>query len=118
MSNESLRKIVKSFPSGALESEHSEIDGKSEGLRRRWFESGKVFSETHFANGKPHGTSKEWTEQGIQTLDAVLEDGVLHGPYASWWDDGTPKERGTYIRGERQAGYCWYHPDGSLWRKL
>lgn len=107
------------FPTGELESREEVIDeAQGRTVRRRWFQNGQLFAETEFVGDTPHGRARQWTEAGTLILDATNKNGLKDGLYQSWWDDGRPKERGLFIAGERQKGYCWYHPDGSLWKQL
>ena len=112
-------KVVRNtFPNGAPESEYTEVDGKIEGYRRYWYQSGQLLSEAEFLHGVANGPIREWTETGALRLSTFRKNGVLHGKYESWWDNSKLKEQGEFKDGERQPGYCWYHSDGSLWRKL
>lgn len=107
------------FPTSELESREDVIDEKQgKVVRRRWYQSGKLFSETEFLLEKPHGRTRQWTETGTLILDANNKHGVKDRQYQSWWDNGTPKERGVFVDGTRQPGYCWFDPSGSLWKQL
>ena len=116
--SESSRVVRNKFPNGMPESEYTEVDGKVEGRRRRWYQTGQLFSETEFVNGVKNGRIQEWSEAGVLLLYACLKNGEFDGQYEGWWDDGKPKEQGEFKDGVRQPGYCWFHADGSLWRKL
>ena len=109
---------VNRFPTGELESEFTEVDGKIEGKRRRWHQSGQLFSEAEFVNGLLEGDLREWTKEGVMVLSAQMHKGEFHGRYESWWDNGTPKERGEFIDGVRQPGFTWFREDGSVWKQL
>jgi antitoxin component YwqK of YwqJK toxin-antitoxin module len=119
MTDSASPKVVRSiFPNGALQSEYEEVDGQIEGYRRYWYPTGQLMSEAEFVRGVRHGQIREWTQEGVLTLSANRKHDELDGPYMSWWDDGTPKEQGEFKDGIRQPGYCWFHMDGTLWRKL
>ena len=71
--------VTNYFPSGALESQYTEVNGKIEGCRRRWHPNGQVFSETEFTNGIANGQTREWSNTSVPHCprrDRCPSDGV------------------------------------------
>lgn len=110
--------ITNRFPTGELESQHTEVGGVACGVKRRWHLNGQLFSEAEFQDGLVDGVIRQWSSEGQLILCARAKAGELDGYYESWWDNGLPKEQGSYSAGVRQSGYKWFREDGALWREL
>lgn len=118
MTAEEPQVVENYFPTGELESRHSEIGGKITGVRRRWYRNGQLFSEAEFKDGVKNGQVRQWTEAGSMLLAASVVNDQFDGLYQSWWDNGVLKEQGTFVNGIRQPGYRWFNQDGSLLKEL
>ncbi len=64
------------------------LQGKRQGLYRKWFASGLLSFEAHYQNGKLEGSSKSWWKNGQQRSEANHSQGVVHGVQRQWYQSG------------------------------
>jgi len=76
-------------------------------------DDGSLIGTAQYLGDKLDGISQVF-RAGVLIQEATYVTGQLHGQYRSWWNDGTPKEQGSYDRGNRVGLYRWYGSDGAL----
>ena len=96
ISEETGEEVVeqKHYPSGELEAEWTEIDGKRNGIYKSFYESGEMKDEFQYV------------------------DHALDGEQKQYYEDGTLKKEWTSVKGKRQGPGKVYYPNGRLKKSL
>ena len=79
--------IVVFFEDGQLENQLTVIDGKPEGLGRKWHENGQLAREANFFNGKVEGLSRYWYKNGQLENEINYVNGEREGLSRSWYEN-------------------------------
>jgi antitoxin component YwqK of YwqJK toxin-antitoxin module len=66
-----------------------DINGKLNGLHRKWHHNGILFTESFFKNDLHHGITREWYENGNISYEANYEEGEVKGISRRWSQNGT-----------------------------
>jgi antitoxin component YwqK of YwqJK toxin-antitoxin module len=68
--------------------EENYVDGKPDGVSKRWHENGQLALETTFKAGKLNGVTTEWDKEGVKRGEATFVDGQREGKTTIWTPDG------------------------------
>lgn len=78
---------------GQLEVEEFFVDGKSDGVRKRWYANGKKRSEATIVKGELHGPYTEWHDNGQLSIRMTMDHGQPNGICEAWYREGGEKSR-------------------------
>ncbi len=85
------------------------VDGRWEGIYRKWYQSGQLKGEGNFENGKYHGLVRVWYENGQLQVESNYENGKYHGLGRMWYEDGQLQVEWNHENGEPHGlGREWY----------
>ena len=91
------------YPGGPKMSERMFKDGKKEGIYLSWYPNGNKKAESNFREGEYQGTLREWTETGVLIREMNYEKGHEAGRQQAWDSDG--KQLANYeVRNGRTYG--------------
>lgn len=76
------------YSGGVINAERLFKDGKEEGLFRAWYPNGNKMAERNFSEGLYHGNLKEWTESGVLIREMNYEYGHESGRQQIWDSSG------------------------------
>ncbi len=89
------------YPSGILQIETSQIiDGKLNGILKRYYESGKLKAEEIYNDGKKNGTTKYYFENGKISQVEDWIDGEINGRIKTYLEDGSLYQESTWSNGK------------------
>ena len=77
------------YPNGQLIEIRVYIDGKKEGLHQGWWENGLRKFEYHFQNAEHQGELKEWSKTGQPYRFFHYQMGYEEGSQKMWWENGS-----------------------------
>jgi hypothetical protein len=65
--------------------------------------------------GELHGAKERVSRHpgGAPRERTTFLDGERHGRTTRWYADGTLRAEGEFVRGRMEGEWRWYHPDGS-----
>lgn len=67
-----------------------------------------------FVNGKREGIARKWSEKGVIRIESYYKQNRLDGVYKSWWDNGTLSAKSNYTNGIKQGVEEEWYPTGQL----
>ncbi len=105
---------VSYYPSGKQEYSAEYINGKLDGLSRRWSEDGYLISESVYSHGKLHGIWKKYYENGNTRYKAHYFHGQKHGEEIWYYENGHVKSEQSFHYGVSAGTIIRWHPDGSI----
>ena len=108
-------KVMSYHPNGKVKFEKSWKNGVDDGLERSYNEDGKMWSETNFKNGKAEGKSIQHISGSKMnyTKTSFYKDGLLEGEYSEIFENGKVKEKGSYLKGQKNGRWESNREDGS-----
>ena len=97
-----------------LKQEGNYVNGKEEGLLRRWQENGQLESEVNFINNKIDGILRLWHENGQLEEEGNYVNDKLEGLRRIWHENGQLAQEGNYINDEAEGLFRLWHENGQL----
>jgi antitoxin component YwqK of YwqJK toxin-antitoxin module len=79
-----------------------------------YFREGKVVSTEIYVEGKKNGLAKRFYKTGELLEEAVWKDDQLEGVYRSYFQDGKLYLECKYDQGRREGAFKTWFPDGTL----
>ena len=67
-----------------------------------------------FLNGKREGVARRWSEKGVLRVESTYHQNRLTGIYKSWWENGVLAEESHYVNGLKQGEEKQWHATGQL----
>lgn len=134
--------IVKEFhANGQLKLEETYLDGKLNGLRKKYDELGRIWAEEHYKNNmlegqvrihnyfkdkvfeeeatfsanKLNGLRKTFYPNGKISVEETYRDGKLEGIRRSYYEDGPINTEETYKDDRLNGPRMRYYDNGKLW---
>lgn len=101
--------------SGKIIYETSSLNGKLDGIMRRWYSNGQLSHESFYQEGLEHGLSRSWSESGKLLFECRMKEGKFVDTCRMWNDDGMlageviSNAQGVMIRTQR-----WWVENGEL----
>ena len=83
-----------------LREEYTLVDGKKEGLDKKYFENGKLAAELPCKSGKPDGVCKYYYEPGGLRYEKTFKAGIQNGPMKEYDGAGKMLSEKTYVNGK------------------
>ena len=77
-------------------------------------DNGILAEKVGFINGKRQGVAKRWSENGVLRLEYHYRNNKLAGSYRSWWENGQLAQEAMYINGNMYGVEKKWYPDGQL----
>ncbi|MDW5290982.1 hypothetical protein [Formosa sp. PL04] len=65
-----------------------------------------------FVNGKREGVARKWSEKGVLRIESYYKENRLDGVYKSWWDNGALSAKSNYTNGIKQGVEEEWYPTG------
>ncbi len=67
-----------------------------------------------FLNGKREGVAKRWSINGVLRVESTYRQNKLVGVYKSWWENGVLAEESHYVNGLKQGEEKQWYATGQL----
>ncbi|RAJ11481.1 toxin-antitoxin system YwqK family antitoxin [Arenibacter echinorum] len=67
-----------------------------------------------FLNGKREGLARRWSENGVLRVESTYSQNKLVGVYKSWWENGVLAEESNYVNGLKQGEEKQWYATGQL----
>ena len=67
-----------------------------------------------FINGKREGVARRWSENGVLRVESTYHQNKLVGVYKSWWENGVLAEESHYVNGLKQGEEKQWYATGQL----
>lgn len=67
-----------------------------------------------FLNGKREGVAKRWSVNGVLRVASTYRQNKLVGVYKSWWENGVLAEESHYVNGLKQGQEKQWYVTGQL----
>ena len=90
------------------------IDGKRDGIHRRWHENGQLIAEGNNIDGKLDGIIRMWHENGQLIVEGNYINGKEDGIIRSWHENGQLLSKGNYMDGKKDGIHRVWHSNGQL----
>jgi antitoxin component YwqK of YwqJK toxin-antitoxin module len=90
------------------------VDGKKNGIEKKWFQNNNLESEITYFNNIKHGEFKVYYPNGNLKERGLHYNGMRDGIYRSWFDNGCLESEITYLNGKRITKSKEYYPNGNL----
>ena len=106
---------VEGFPADAVYEEGILVDGRRDGLWKRYHYNGVVRSEIHYTEDAPFGDYRLYSEEGILFEEGRWEHGVNVGHLRRYWPNGTIQQMLTFdSKGVGPGQQRYFHDNGQL----
>ncbi|MCH1478554.1 MAG: toxin-antitoxin system YwqK family antitoxin, partial [Crocinitomicaceae bacterium] len=105
--------IKKHFDTGEI-LEEQYLNGKKEGISKKWYKNGKLKSEANYKGGKKEGPCKNWYSNGQLKSEFVYKDGKYDGIHREWHENGQLKSKRNYKRGKQYGIWRMWYENGQL----
>ncbi len=79
---------VEYHKNGILAKKTGYLNGKKEGVEKKWFDSGALRSQAFYRANKLDGISKSWWPNGVLSTESNYSMGVRHGKQKKWYTNG------------------------------
>lgn len=56
-----------------------------------------------FVNGKREGVARRWSENGVLRVESYYKENRLNGIYKTWWENGALASQSNYINNVKQG---------------
>jgi len=83
-----------------IREEYTLVDGKKDGLDKKYFDDGKIAAEIPCKDGKPDGLCKYYYEPGGLRFEKTFKSGVQEGPVKEYDGAGKVISEKAYIKGK------------------
>ncbi|MFB9052289.1 toxin-antitoxin system YwqK family antitoxin [Formosa undariae] len=67
-----------------------------------------------FVNGKREGLARRWSDKGILRVELYYKNNRLNGAYKTWWDNTVLSSQTYYENGVKQGFEKEWYPTGQL----
>ncbi|MHA7944030.1 toxin-antitoxin system YwqK family antitoxin [Formosa sp. 3Alg 14/1] len=67
-----------------------------------------------FVNGKREGIARRWSDKGILRVELYYKHNRLDGVYKTWWDNSVLSSQTYYENGVKQGSEKEWYPTGQL----
>jgi len=106
---------VEGFPADAIFEEGDLVNGRREGVWKRYHDNGNVRSEIHYVHDAPFGHYKVFSDEGRLLEEGRWEHGVNVGHLRRYWPNGTVRQMLTFDQqGVGQGQQRYFHDNGQL----
>ncbi len=106
---------VKDFPAEAIYEEGVILDGRRDGLWKRYHANGELRSEIHYTQDAPFGDYRLYSDDGNLYEEGRWEHGVNVGHLRRYWPNGTIQQMLTFdTQGVGQGQQRYFHDNGQL----
>jgi antitoxin component YwqK of YwqJK toxin-antitoxin module len=103
-----------SYYRGHLSATESFVQGKREGIEKKYFETGNVSEETDWVNDKKQGAWKLFYSNGTIKSEATYTQGVLEGYYKVYFSNGVMEIYGFYKNGMPHGNWQYFSETSKL----
>jgi uncharacterized protein len=97
-----LGRLVGTYENGRKAWEHNFVNGRKEGIHRRWYENGQKELEVPFVNGIMSGKRTNWCNNGQKCGEVTYVNGEKHGIEIRWHSDGQKWSERNFVNGKRE----------------
>ncbi|MBP0903319.1 toxin-antitoxin system YwqK family antitoxin [Mariniflexile gromovii] len=84
------------------------------GYSLKFYNNGVLQEKLGFLNGKRQGIAKRWSELGVLRVQCYYNQNNLVGIYKSFWENGELSEESTYENGVKQGVEKQWYDNGQL----
>jgi antitoxin component YwqK of YwqJK toxin-antitoxin module len=107
------RTVVLEHPDGRPHLKYRLVDGRREGMMKRWDKEGRLREETEFYRDRKHGKVTYYYINGQVELEGYHSLNERAGMWFGWHEDGAPSFRSEYANGELKK-WEQFGEDGEL----
>jgi antitoxin component YwqK of YwqJK toxin-antitoxin module len=89
------------------------VNGRKEGLIRKWHRNGQLKHEVNYVNGQEEGLERNWYDNGQLKHENNYVNGVREGFSRQWFENGQLKEEGNFKNNRYHGNWAFYHKNGN-----
>ena len=94
------------------------MNGKKEGIYRKYYENGQLCEEVNYIDDKMNGIYKRYHENGQLWIEVNYIDNEKNGIYKSYYENGQLWLEVNYIDDKENGIYKLYYQDGKLFEEV
>jgi antitoxin component YwqK of YwqJK toxin-antitoxin module len=106
---------VNYYSDGSIKEKLGFINGKREGVAKRWSKNGVLRWQSHYEQNKFIGSFKTWWENGVLAEESTYEKGVLEGIQKQWYDSGQLAKLRRLVKGKENGMQQAWLKNGTLY---
>ncbi|RTE55250.1 hypothetical protein EHW67_01405 [Arenibacter aquaticus] len=84
------------------------------GYSVKFHSNGTLAERLGFLNGKREGVARRWSEKGVLRIESTYHQNKLVGVYRSWWENGVLAEESHYVKGLKDGEEKQWYATGQL----
>lgn len=88
------------------------------GTALSFMSDGSLVESEGFINGKRNGLLKKWYADGTQSYQATYKNGKLHGTGNTWWPNGQMRTASNYVEGVTHGRQLQWYKSGVLFKEI
>ncbi|WP_405382256.1 toxin-antitoxin system YwqK family antitoxin [Maribacter sp. LLG6340-A2] len=100
---------------GSLAEKVGFVNGKREGVAKRWSANEVLRVEYHYKNNRLEGSFKTWWENGQLAQKANYVNGKMHGIEKKWYADGQLAKERQLVNGREEGQQKAWLQNGTLY---
>ncbi|CAM4263237.1 Toxin-antitoxin system YwqK family antitoxin [Zobellia roscoffensis] len=106
---------IKCYPNGVTSERLGYLNGKREGIAKRWENNGLLRIESFYKQNRLTGTYKVWWKNGELTEESIYENGALHGVQKMYYPDGSLAKKRQLVNGREEGLQKSWLKNGKLY---
>ena len=91
------------------------LDGKKEGLYKKWFPDGLLSFEAYYKAGRQEGITKTWWKNGTLRSESRFKNGIPDGIQLQWYKSGNKFKRQQLVNGQEQGIQKAWRENGKIY---
>lgn len=103
-----------SYYTGKLSTEEFYLNGKREGITRKYYDTGELLEEVEYHNDRKHGNWVQYFDSGKPRLRAVYADDKRNGPFIIYYENGQVEINGAFRENLMEGDWTYYDEQGSV----
>ncbi|BCO19431.1 hypothetical protein KUC3_22880 [Alteromonas sp. KC3] len=92
--------VISYHSNGNVSSREDFVEGRRQGVARKWFADGTLAYEAHYQNGIREGYTRSWWFNGNQRSETFYESGKTQGQAWLWYRNGNKFKRFNFEAGQ------------------
>ena len=84
------------------------------GYSLRYYPNDTLAERLGYVNGKREGIARKWSENGVLRIESYYKTNRLDSIYKSWWENGMLSAETNYVNGVKQGEEREWYATGQL----
>jgi len=106
---------ISKYPNDSIASSIDYVNGKKEGIYRKWFQNGKLSFEANYVNGKQHGKTYTWWSNGNLRTTSNFANGIPDGEQLQYYKSGSLFKKIQLVKGKEEGLQQSWRENGKLY---